>query len=193
MPSVLFLSAPLPEHSKTVAMMVETSLLQSGCAARRQGGCRQGWQCFVKLRHHQRGSGQLSSSIQFNIVFDNGQQLLNHDCRRSPALAPHRDWRPAPPHVGCFFGPVVPGTSSTATCSGLPVLRGPANLCRMATKSRETIYGASVRAAAERAAEARRDADRLAVEAWNKRMLSFQGPAQPSPTLGDALNALGMV
>jgi len=61
------------------------------------------------------------------------------------------------------------------------------------TKSRETIYGASVRAAAERAAEARRDADRLAVEAWNKRMLSFQGPAQPSPTLGDALNAMGMV
>ena len=36
-PSVLLLSAPLPEHSKTVAMMVETSLLQSGCATRRQG------------------------------------------------------------------------------------------------------------------------------------------------------------
>jgi hypothetical protein len=48
----------------------------------------------------------------------------------------------------------------------------------------ETIYGASVRAA-----EARKQADRLAVEAWNKRMLAFQGPAQPSPTLGDALNA----
>ena len=49
----------------------------------------------------------------------------------------------------------------------------------MDTKSRETIYGASVRAAAERAAEARKEADRLAVEAWNKRMLGFQGPAQP--------------
>src|SRR3954466_14989281 len=59
----------------------------------------------------------------------------------------------------------------------------------MGTKSRETIYGASVRAAAERAAEARKEADRLAVDAWNKRMLGFQGPAQPSPTLGDALNA----
>jgi hypothetical protein len=47
----------------------------------------------------------------------------------------------------------------------------------MGTKSRETIYGASVRAAAERAAEARKDADRLACEAWNKRMLGFQGPA----------------
>ena len=59
----------------------------------------------------------------------------------------------------------------------------------MGTKSRETIYGASVRAAAERAAEARKKADRLAVEAWNARMLGFRGPAQPSPTLGDALNA----
>src|SRR5262249_2033030 len=59
----------------------------------------------------------------------------------------------------------------------------------MGTKSRETIYGASVRAAAERAAHARKDADRLACEAWNKRMLGFKGPAQPSPALGDALNA----
>ena len=59
----------------------------------------------------------------------------------------------------------------------------------MGTKSREAIYGASVRAAAEQAAEARKTADRLACEAWNKRMLGFQGPAQPSPALGDALNA----
>ena len=59
----------------------------------------------------------------------------------------------------------------------------------MVTKSRETIYGASVRAAAERATEARNKADRLAVEAWNARMLGFKGPAQPSSTLGDALNA----
>ena len=59
----------------------------------------------------------------------------------------------------------------------------------MGTKSRETIYGGTVRASAERAAEARKVADRLACEAWNQRMLGFQGPAQPSPTLGDALNA----
>jgi hypothetical protein len=59
----------------------------------------------------------------------------------------------------------------------------------MGTKSRETLYGASVRAAAEQAAEARKTADRLACDAWNKRMLAFQGPAQPSPALGDALNA----
>ena len=44
----------------------------------------------------------------------------------------------------------------------------------MGTKSRETIYDASVRAAAESAAEARKQADPLAVEAWNKRMLGFQ-------------------
>jgi ribosomal protein S27E len=59
----------------------------------------------------------------------------------------------------------------------------------MGTKSRETVYGSSVRAAAERTTEARRDADKLACEAWSKRMLAFNGPAQPSPTLGDALNA----
>jgi hypothetical protein len=35
----------------------------------------------------------------------------------------------------------------------------------MGSKSRETIYGGSVRATAERAAEARKEADRLACEA----------------------------
>jgi hypothetical protein len=59
----------------------------------------------------------------------------------------------------------------------------------MGTKSRESIYSASVRTAAEHAAEVRKQADRLACDAWNKRMLGFQGPAQPSPAPGDALNA----
>jgi len=59
----------------------------------------------------------------------------------------------------------------------------------MGSKSRDRLYGTPVRIAAQRAAEARREADKLACEAWNKRMLAFQGPAQPSPTLGDALNA----
>jgi hypothetical protein len=40
-----------------------------------------------------------------------------------------------------------------------------------------------------RRAAARKEADRPACEAWNKRMLGYRGPAQPSPTLGDALNA----
>jgi hypothetical protein len=90
--------------------------------------------------------------------------------------------------LGCVAS-VVPVTSSTAICSRLSVHRRRTHPSRMGTKSRETIYGASVRAAAERATEARKEADWLAVEAWNKRMLGFQGPAQPSPVLGDALNA----
>ena len=77
----------------------------------------------------------------------------------------------------------------SAICSGLPKPAPKTHSLVMGTKSRESIYGSSVRAAAERAAEARKHADRLACEAWNKRMLGFQGPAQPSPALGDALNA----
>jgi hypothetical protein len=60
----------------------------------------------------------------------------------------------------------------------------------MGTKSREAIYGSSIRASVERAKEARKEADRLACVAWNQRMLGFQGPAQPSPALGDALQCL---
>ena len=56
----------------------------------------------------------------------------------------------------------------------------------MTTKSREHIYGSSIRASAERAATARKEADRLACEGWNQRMLGYRGPAQPSPALGDA-------
>ena len=59
----------------------------------------------------------------------------------------------------------------------------------MATKSRETLFGSTIRASAERAKTARRQADVLACEAWNYRMLGYRGPAQPSPTMGDALNA----
>jgi hypothetical protein len=60
----------------------------------------------------------------------------------------------------------------------------------MGTKSRETVYGSSIRASADdRATEARKKADRLACVAWNQRMLGYKGPAQPSPALGDALNA----
>jgi len=58
----------------------------------------------------------------------------------------------------------------------------------MGTKSRERFYGASVRAAraGRRGPQGRRPAPPAA---WNKRVLGFQGPAQPSPPLGDALNA----
>jgi hypothetical protein len=59
----------------------------------------------------------------------------------------------------------------------------------MSTKSRESIYGTTIRMSAERAKAARKEADTLACQAWNYRMLGYKGPAQPSPTLGDALNA----
>jgi hypothetical protein len=59
----------------------------------------------------------------------------------------------------------------------------------MSTKSRQRIYGSSIAASVERAKHARKEADRLACEAWNMRMLGYKGPAQPSPTICDALNA----
>jgi hypothetical protein len=59
----------------------------------------------------------------------------------------------------------------------------------MSTKSREYLYGTSVRISAERARDARIEADKLACIAWTDRMLGFGGPAQPSPMLGDAINA----
>jgi hypothetical protein len=59
----------------------------------------------------------------------------------------------------------------------------------MGTKSRETIYGSSIRASAERAAEARKEADKLACEKPGTSAFGYRGPAQPSPTLDDALNA----
>jgi hypothetical protein len=60
---------------------------------------------------------------------------------------------------------------------------------QVSTKSREHLYGTSVRISAERARDARIEADKLACTAWTQRMLGFRGPAQPSPMLGDALNA----
>ncbi len=105
----------------------------------------------------------ITSSIEHGIA-------LNLDASaRAPSLCPVR--YPAQAVAACL-GPL-----------------GRAMLLAMGSKSRETIYGSSVRAAAEQAAEARRQADKLACEAWNKRMLAFEGPAQPSTTLGDALNA----
>ena len=83
----------------------------------------------------------------------------------------------------------VPAMASTAIYSGLPIPHGPAILSAWAPSHPRLFTVRSVRAAAGRATEARKEADRLAVEAWNKRMFGFQGPAQPSPTLGHALNA----
>src|SRR5258707_6604241 len=60
-------------------------------------------------------------------------------------------------------------------------------LSRMGTKSRETIYGGSIRAAAERGAQARKGAHRLAVAPWNKRTLGLLGAGQAAATLREAL------
>jgi hypothetical protein len=62
----------------------------------------------------------------------------------------------------------------------------------MGTKPRETIYGASVRAAAERAAEARKEADKFAVAAWNARMLGFDARRIPSIATGSTPCALAI-
>jgi hypothetical protein len=84
---------------------------------------------------------------------------------------------------------VVPVLRLSTIGSGLPPCSVRAHHGRIRTKSRDRLYGSSVGMAAERAAAARKEADKLACDAWNKRMLAFKGPAQPSPTLGDALNA----
>jgi hypothetical protein len=52
--------------------------------------------------------------------------------------------------------------------SGLPTRAASLILPTMATKSRGSLYGTSVRIAAQRAAEARREADKLACAAWTK-------------------------
>jgi hypothetical protein len=45
----------------------------------------------------------------------------------------------------------------------------------MITKSRESIYGSSIRHSADRAAAARKEADRLECEAWNAIMWAEVG------------------
>jgi hypothetical protein len=65
--------------------------------------------------------------------------------------------------------------SSEASRSGLPILASLTHSCPIGTKSRESIYRASVWDSAEQAAEARRVADHLACVAWSQRMLAFPG------------------
>lgn len=70
----------------------------------------------------------------------------------------------------------------------MPILLAHAFDNPMSTKSREYLFGTQIKMSAERAKEARKEADKLACEAWNYRMLGYKGPAQPSPTIGDAIN-----
>jgi hypothetical protein len=64
----------------------------------------------------------------------------------------------------------------------------------MGTKSREVIWGSTIRGAkmsaetaCQRAKEAAREADRQA-HAWSVRMEGYGGPAQPSPTIGQCIH-----
>ena len=59
----------------------------------------------------------------------------------------------------------------------------------MGSVSKERIWGETIRHAVQRARETRFIADVAACEAWNYRMQGYGGPAQPSPPIGDALNA----
>jgi hypothetical protein len=59
----------------------------------------------------------------------------------------------------------------------------------MGSKSRESILRQFDPGVGRGARQERKEADKLVCDAWNARMLGYKGPAQPSPTLGDALNA----
>ncbi|QHO78958.1 hypothetical protein ACH79_20495 [Bradyrhizobium sp. CCBAU 051011] len=59
----------------------------------------------------------------------------------------------------------------------------------MGSVSKERLWGATIAAAEQRAKELRLAADVAACEAWNFRLRGYGGPAQPSPVIGDALNA----
>jgi hypothetical protein len=80
----------------------------------------------------------------------------------------------------------VSGGSYAPLWTGHP----PSKFKRVFNRARDAGFFLSAHAGEEglRAAEARKEADRLACVAWNQRMLGFKGPAQPSPGLGDALS-----
>ena len=59
----------------------------------------------------------------------------------------------------------------------------------MGGPSKERRWGETIRHAEQRARETRFIADVAACDAWNYRMEGYGGPAQPSPPIGDALNA----
>src|ERR1700681_3324865 len=65
----------------------------------------------------------------------------------------------------------------------------------MGTKSREVIWGSTIRGAKmsaetarQRAREAAREADRAEAYAWSVQMEGYGGAAQPSPPIGQCLN-----
>ena len=76
-----------------------------------------------------------------------------HHVARVPNICdqpPMRSEGSRPTDRVCCVASIVHVTPFTAICSGLPVQRCRAHPLAMGTKSRETIYGSSARAAAER-------------------------------------------
>jgi hypothetical protein len=63
------------------------------------------------------------------------------------------------------------------------------------SKSREVIYGGRIigaRIRAEGAQETAKKADRTAAELWSIQMEAYRGPAQPSPTIGQFFQHVGL-
>src|SRR5262245_60568841 len=86
----------------------------------------------------------------------------------------HRDARHSVSSIPTMWAQQGHGDGTGVTTGPIELIERPADMLTRNTS---------------RATGARKEADRLACDAWNKRMLGFQGPAQRSPTLGDALNA----
>jgi hypothetical protein len=63
------------------------------------------------------------------------------------------------------LAPIGLVSSKAARPSGMPPPARLAHAPGMGTKSRESIYGAAIRASGERAQQARKEADKLACEA----------------------------
>jgi hypothetical protein len=68
-------------------------------------------------------------------------------------------------------------------------------MAAMGSKSREVIYGGRIigaRIRAEGAQETAKKADRAAAELWSIQMEAYGGPAQPSPTIGQIFQHVGL-
>ena len=93
-----------------------------------------------------------------------------------------------PPMRSCVAS-IVPVTLSTAICSGLPVLRAPAHPLshgHQITRDGLRRIGPGSGRAGDGSTQGSRPFRRRGVEQAHARL---SGPAQPSPTLGDAINA----
>jgi hypothetical protein len=162
----------------------------------RLGGCSGSQIDGVAIGRRRRGQQKTRKTAPFPVALRRFDSAFGP--RFDAACPPPARRSPSPKCAPVAFGSlVVPPARVRSSAppkstrrSGLPIADDRGHPWAMSTKSRESIYGCSIRSSAERAKEARKEADRLGCEAWNQRMLGYKGPAQqPSPALGDALNA----